>query len=106
MCQSCRRSPRKRPGFTLIELLVVMTIMIFLATVAVLLLPRLNEGQRAGRGADQLQGWLLIAKQRALRSGLPSGLRFVDDPNNPTKFMTEVLYIEQPPDFAIQPGVS
>src|ERR1700682_4012949 len=101
MCQQSLRTIRKRPGFTLIELLVAMTIMIFLATLAVLILPRMNEQQRASKGADQLQGWLLIAKQRALRSGMPSGLRFVDDPNNPTKFMTEVLYIEQPPDFMV-----
>jgi len=96
---------RSRPAFTLIELLVVIMLMIFIATIGVLLLPRLNEQERAGRGADQLQGWFLIAKQRALRSGLPSGIRLVGDPQNPN-FISEVLYIEQPADFIIQPGVA
>jgi prepilin-type N-terminal cleavage/methylation domain-containing protein len=100
MCQQSLRTIRKRPGFTLIELLVAMTIIVFLATLAVLILPRLNEGQRAGKGADMLQGWLLIAKQRALRSGVACGLHFNDDPNNPL-FMTEAYYVEQPPDFVV-----
>ncbi|MFL5241415.1 MAG: Tfp pilus assembly protein FimT/FimU [Gemmataceae bacterium] len=105
MCQPSLRTARHRPGFTLIELLVAMTIMIFLATLAVLILPRMNEQQRAGKGADQLQGWFLIAKQRALRSGLPSGLRLVDtNPTNNNGLIFELQYVEQPPDYQVMVG--
>lgn len=94
--RSCRR------GFTLIELLVAIAIIVFLATLGVVLMPRLSEQQRAGRGADQLQGWFLIAKQRALRSGLPTGIRIVDtNPANNNGLINEFQYVEQPPDFQV-----
>jgi prepilin-type N-terminal cleavage/methylation domain-containing protein len=66
---------RRRTGFTLIELLVVMVIIVILATLAVALLPRLNEEQKATRGADQVSGWILISKGRAKRDRHPVGVR-------------------------------
>jgi prepilin-type N-terminal cleavage/methylation domain-containing protein len=65
----------RRAGFTLIEMLVVLFIIVILATLVVAIAPRISEQSRAARGADQLQGWLLIAKQRAKNGGRPAGLR-------------------------------
>lgn len=73
----CDRQPasRGRTGFTLVELLVVIFLIVILATLAVAIIPRFQEQSRAARGADQLQGWLLVAKMRAKREGHPVGLR-------------------------------
>jgi prepilin-type N-terminal cleavage/methylation domain-containing protein len=86
---------RRRAGFTLIELIVVITIIIILAGLALAFLPTATDRQRATQGAGMLQGWLLIAKQRALRDQAPRGLRLVIDPANPT-IVTQCQYIEQP----------
>jgi prepilin-type N-terminal cleavage/methylation domain-containing protein len=92
-------TPGRRAGFTLIELLVVITIIIVLAGLALALLPTANDHQKATQGAGMVQGWLLIAKQRALRDQMPRGLRLVIDPANPT-VVTQCQYIEQPDDFS------
>src|SRR5205823_4797512 len=87
-----------RRGFTLIEMLVVMGIIVVLATLGVLVAPRLEQQMRAQRGADQLQQWLLIAKQRALRDRTATGLRLIYNPATPS-YVREVIYIQQPDDF-------
>jgi type II secretory pathway pseudopilin PulG len=91
----------KRAAFTLIELLVVMFIMIIMATLAVLVAPRLRENQKITRGAEQVQGWLFVQKQRTFRDQLPRGLRLVIDPNSPPGqiWVRECIYIEQPQEY-------
>ena len=64
-----------RRGFTLVEMLVVITIIVVLATIAVLVAPRFGESQRISLAAGQVQGWLFNAKQRAYRDKLVRGLR-------------------------------
>src|SRR5262249_59426198 len=54
--------------------------------------------QRTSRGADQVQGWLFIAKQRALRDGAPRGIRLIRDTDNPN-WVKELMYIERPLDL-------
>jgi type II secretory pathway pseudopilin PulG len=80
------------------ELLVVMAIIIVIASMAALVAPRLRENQKTTRGAEQLQGWLFIAKQEAYRDKLPRGVRLVPDQNNPS-WVRECLYIEQPEEY-------
>ena len=87
---------RHRGGFTLVELLVVMSLFIVLATMAVLVVPGLKDKQGVSRAADQFQGWLLIAKQRAVRDQAPRGIRILPDLNGA---FTVVQYIEQPEDY-------
>jgi prepilin-type N-terminal cleavage/methylation domain-containing protein len=72
----------RRRGFTLIEMLVVMTIIVVIATIAVLVAPRFSEAQRTSLAAGQLQGWLFTAKQRAYRDRVVNGLR-------PVTFITQ-----------------
>jgi prepilin-type N-terminal cleavage/methylation domain-containing protein len=92
---------RRRPGVTLIELLVVIGIITTLATMIVALAPRFGERQRASRGASQLQGWLNLAKQRALRDRRPVGIRMPWLPADATLpagvgYSRQLQYIEVP----------
>jgi prepilin-type N-terminal cleavage/methylation domain-containing protein len=88
-----------RRGFTLIELLVVITIIIVLASLALVLSPRLSEDQRTVRGADLTSGWLLICKQRAVRDQQARGLRLVRNTSINNNWVTEMVYIERPADY-------
>ncbi len=87
-----------RSGFTLIELLVVISIMAILATLTIAFFPNAASAQREARAAMLVQGWLNIAKQRALRDRVPFGLRLIQDPTNPAQ-VVECQYIQQPDDF-------
>jgi prepilin-type N-terminal cleavage/methylation domain-containing protein len=66
---------RQRAGYTLVELIVVLALLAVLVLIAVALVPRAQHQARAAAAADQVQGWLLIAKQRARRDRHPVGLR-------------------------------
>ncbi|HEV3145495.1 MAG TPA: type II secretion system protein [Gemmataceae bacterium] len=92
---------RARRGFTLVELIVVIMIMVVLAMLVAIVAPRLREDHKVTRGAEQLQGWLFIAKQEAYRDKLPRGVRLVIDPNSPqgSLWVRECLYIEQPEEY-------
>jgi prepilin-type N-terminal cleavage/methylation domain-containing protein len=85
---------RKRSAFTLVELLVAMSIVVTIATMAVLLMPHITERTKATRAADNLQEYLLIARQTSLRNANPCGLRLIIDPG--TNFVRTLQYIEQP----------
>jgi len=92
------RRQRRRLAFTLVELLVVMGVVLVLMTLAVAFVPRAQEQQRVSRGASQVQGWLAIAKQWALRDRAPRGLRLTPNAGN-GNWVTTMQYIEQPDDF-------
>ncbi|MFL5340578.1 MAG: prepilin-type N-terminal cleavage/methylation domain-containing protein [Gemmataceae bacterium] len=98
----------KRLAFTLIELIVVIALLLVLATLALLITPRMAEDQRVARGADQVSGWLLVAKQRTFRDQVPRGVRLVQDPTNPA-WVKELVYIERPEDlrgsFIVVPAI-
>src|SRR5579884_4093073 len=89
------RGPRR--AFTLVELLTVMAIIAIIATLTALFFPNFDTRRKTASGADQLSGWLLIAKQRARRDGLPTGLRFTVTNNA----CNTVNYIQQPDDVAV-----
>jgi prepilin-type N-terminal cleavage/methylation domain-containing protein len=95
-------TPRKiralRRGFTLTELLVVIAIILFLAALVVAMLPSIASQTSEAQGAANLQGWLNIARQKAVRNQSPYGLRLWVQ-NAATMWVTECQYIEQPDDF-------
>src|SRR5205807_3440001 len=82
---SGKHSGPGRAAFTLIELLVVMAIIVVLAVLGAVMLPSLFADYGQVRSVDQLTQWLLSARQRAKRDGLPTGLRLLlptDDNGN------------------------
>src|SRR5438094_6870141 len=89
--------PRNRAGFTLIELLVVTGLILVLATLTVGIVANSMDRDRVRQGADQMQGWLVMAKQWAMRNKVPTGIRLVPDPT--TGLITQAQFIEQPDDF-------
>lgn len=102
---------RLRRGFTLVELLVVMSLIAILATLAIMFFPNAASSQIEARAATQLQSALTIAKQRALRDQAPRGVRLWYNSNylvgastTPLpSVVTDLQYIEQPPDY---PGIA
>jgi prepilin-type N-terminal cleavage/methylation domain-containing protein len=91
-----------RAGFTLIEMVVVIALALVLTALVAFVIPSSNT-RAASNGADRLQGWLLVAKQRALRDRLPRGLRLVDDG---TSIVTQLQYVEVPDPFVPPQGSS
>jgi type II secretory pathway pseudopilin PulG len=85
------RPKGRRPAFTLIELIVVISIIIVIAALGAAFAPRVTDSQNLTRSVDQLEQWLLTAKMRAKRDGLATGIRFIEDPNNPG-----IRFIEDP----------
>src|SRR5262245_11737695 len=86
----------RRRGFTLVEMLVAIGILTVIATLSIAVIPKIQERTKASKGGDQIQGWLLIAKQRALRDRVPSGVRLIVDPDG---YVRNLQYIQQPDKF-------
>ena len=97
--QQCKSRWQASRAFTLVELLVVISIMAVLASLVIAFFPNAASAQREARAAMQLQGWLNMAKQRALRDQIPFGLRLIQGTTDPTQ-VTECQFIQQPDDFS------
>src|SRR5947199_7305641 len=93
--------PRNRAGFTLIELLVVTGLILVLATLTVGIVANSMDQDRVRQGADQMQGWLVMAKQWAKRNKVPTGIRLTaeTDPVTGYAVITKAAFVEQPDDF-------
>lgn len=74
-------SPSRSQGFTLIELLVVITIILIISAVALpTVIPAISHRQ-VSEAARIVQGVLAGARDVALHTGAPSGVRFLPDPS-------------------------
>src|SRR4051812_4681151 len=96
-----RQQPsRDRAAFTLIELIVVITLILFLAGMLVAFMPTATTQQREANAGGAVQGWLTVARQRALRDQAPRGLRLWN--KNQNLRISECQYIEQPDLFSAE----
>lgn len=92
-------SSHRRAAWTLVELLIVITIIVVIAALAAAFMPRMSSQHRVTDAANTVQGWLIQAKIRAKRDGVPTGIRLFVDPNTPGSVIT-LLWIQQPDPFA------
>jgi prepilin-type N-terminal cleavage/methylation domain-containing protein len=90
-----RRSSLRHRAMTMIELLVVIAIILALAGLAAAFMPRVEDSTRLSSAIDQLEQWLLSAKMRAKRDGLATGIRLIQDVNDPGMY-SQFQYIQQP----------
>jgi prepilin-type N-terminal cleavage/methylation domain-containing protein len=102
------RATIARRGFTLVELLVVIAIIVALMAMVALAAPRFAERQGPSRGAMQLQSWLNLSRQMAIRDQRPRGIRMLPPigaqfKDNDKNYSRELQYIEQPDDFVPAP---
>ncbi|MCA9092998.1 MAG: prepilin-type N-terminal cleavage/methylation domain-containing protein [Planctomycetaceae bacterium] len=88
--------PSLRGGFTLIEMMVVILILAITGTLALAVVNVVNDGDRFPSSVRTIQAALSGARDRALRSRLPRGVRFYvenlgGDNNKPV--ITSMVYI-------------
>lgn len=93
-----------RKAYTLVEMLVVVGIIVSLAGILVAFGPRIRLAVIGDSAPSMIQQALLIAKQRALRDGVPSGVRLLVDPA--TGFVTTLRYVQQPDPISFSGTVS
>lgn len=87
-----------RRGFTLVEMLVVIAIILMLFALGVAFLPGAYQDKDVRRGAELLQRWLVMARERAKRDKIPVGIRLL----NPTfsTYVDKLQFIMRPDDFS------
>lgn len=106
-----RRTSADRQGFTLIELLVVIAIIALVVAAAGVIIGNRSRGQ-VSAAARLLQGALAGARDSAMHSGEPSGIRLLPDPAFPILYLangqidpaqplacSRIIPIEPPPQY-------
>lgn len=91
--RSLLRMSAGRQGFTLVELLVVISIMILILTMTVMAVNFSRDSERVVGSALQVQSFLSGARDRAIQSQEPRGVRFFLDADN-HRAITAMAYID------------
>lgn len=87
----------KRSGWTLVEILVAILIMTILMGAVLMFLPK-TESRLATQGADQLQTFIASARARAMRDGVPTGVRLISNDSGVT--FREYVFVQTPEPYA------
>jgi prepilin-type N-terminal cleavage/methylation domain-containing protein len=88
-----------RRGFTLIELLVVISIILLLTIIAIPLIAPVLKGRDIREGARAVNVFLGSARNRALSSGRPVGVR-IERFVSQNDVCMNLSYVEEPPPYA------
>lgn len=86
------RNPAR--GFTLTEMLIVISIVILLAVVTIPIALRYSEGRRTRDASRTIQAVLAGARDRAMGSGFPVGIRLIQEAND-RSIVRSMAYIQQ-----------
>src|SRR5437899_338806 len=85
----------RRSGLTLVEMVVVLTIFLTLTALTLAVIRPFREDRLLTVAANQLQGWLVTARQYALRDRVPTGLRLLPAVGD-ARLITLLQFIRQP----------
>lgn len=94
----------RRGGFSLLEILVVIALLALIAAMVMAVVPGALDKDRASTAVAQLEAAMQISRSRAMRDGLPRGIRLIPQGAAPNFISTEYVYIESPPAFVANPG--
>ena len=97
-------SRARRGGWSLLEILVVIALLALLAAMIMAVVPGALDKDRASTAVSQLEAAMQISRSRAIRDGLPRGIRLLPSGTAPNIISTEYQYIESPPAFVANPG--
>jgi prepilin-type N-terminal cleavage/methylation domain-containing protein len=86
----------RRAGFTLLEMVVVLTIVLTLTALTVAVIRPWREDRPLTVAANQVQGWLVAARQYALRDRVPSGVRLLPAAAGDPRLVTTLQFVQQP----------
>jgi prepilin-type N-terminal cleavage/methylation domain-containing protein len=100
--RTIRRETRRSGGFTLLELLVVVVIVVLVSAATLpVVIPAITQRQ-VSEGARLLQATLAGARDAAIRSNAPRGIRLLPDPSFPGPnplAANRMIAIEPAPDY-------
>lgn len=89
---------KPRAGFTLVELMVVIGIILLIAVMTASAINLTISGDKVRGGARQVQSFLAGARDRAIYSKSPRGVRFLLDPTN-NRTVSSMVYIAPTDDW-------
>ena len=94
--------PALARAFTLVEMLVAMVVLLVLVSATIGVVNVSLDDERVRSGARQLQSYLMGARDRAVYSRLPRGVRFEFDPNSTQArpLLKSVVYIGASQDWS------
>lgn len=93
-----RPAPRQSAGFTLIELMVVVALLVLIASMTVAAINVNTNNDKVRAGSRQVQSYLAGARDRAIYSKAPRGVRFLLTPKNnpldpPSRTVSSMVFV-------------
>lgn len=93
-----RRASRHSGGFTLIELMVVVALLVLIASMTVAAINVNTNNDKVRAGSRQVQSYLAGARDRAIYSKAPRGVRFLLDSTSPNPRTVSSMVFVAPTD--------